>query len=104
MPNVRIRTAVTANTGERISARMPSREILHRIVQPVPSPRIARPFEQTVRVAERRGIVHRLAMLAHLAHELALVTRSIQQMPDAPEPGAIMCDSRMAVMASAIRW
>ena len=42
--------------------------------------------EQSMRIAERRRIVHRLAMLGHLAHQLALVARSIQQMPDAAEP------------------
>ena len=66
-------------------------EILRRIVQPVPSPRVAGLLEQAMGIAERRGIVHRLTMLVHLAHEVALVPPPVDQMPDAPEPCAHGC-------------
>src|SRR4029453_1255888 len=94
------------NRGDRKDRRALQRshaetKILRCIVEPVPSPRVARVFEQAVRVAELRGIRHRLSMLVHLAHELALMTGSIEQVPDAAEPGAHV-DSRMAAMASAM--
>lgn len=56
-----------------------------------------------MRVAEPRRVVHELAVVLHLAHELALTTRPIDQMPDTPEPGAHVA-SKIAAMASAIRW
>ena len=50
-------------------------------------------------------------MVVHLAHELALVARPVDQMPDAAEPVYSCCalcafyaDSKIAAMASAIRW
>ena len=76
-------------------------QILQRIVEPVPAPRVARLFEQSMRVAESRWVVHRLAVAAHLVHELALVAAAIDQVPDATEPGA---HGRALVVRWTRRW
>jgi hypothetical protein len=53
-------------------------------IEPVPSPGVARLFDQAMSVTERRGVVHLATMLLHFVHELAFMTAAIQQVPHAP--------------------